>query len=119
MAALFGSMVVNELGVGFFGPASGRLILLAGEDGYCDRDLHTFSVEEAALVFPIETRREDPGIRQPVKRDVVENLVPRQLAGGARSAVQSRNDRGGGLAVGVIVIEKPGREENRGICQSV
>src|SRR5262245_31322910 len=63
--ALFDLMVVNELGVGFFGPASGRLKLFAREDGHAHRDLDPFGAEKAALVLPIETRRRYPRVRQP------------------------------------------------------
>src|SRR5215468_12754106 len=93
VAALVDLVVVDEVGVGPLGPAPRRLILLAGKDAYGHRDGDALGVEEAALVFPIETRRRDPRVRKPVERDVVEDLLPRQFARGARSPVQSRQDR--------------------------
>ena len=80
--------------------------MLAGEDGHGHRDLDAFGVEKAALILPIETRRRDPRVRQPIKRDVVEDLVSRQFARGARG--QSRDDGRGRLAVGIVVVEEPG-----------
>ena len=98
---------MDELGIRSLGPAPRSLILLAGEDGHRYRNGHALGVEKATLVFPIETRRRNPGVRQPVERDVVEDLVTRQLARGARCPVQSRDDRRGRLAVGIVVVEKP------------
>jgi hypothetical protein len=72
---------------------------LAGKDRHGGRDGEALGVEEATLVFPIETRRGDPRVRQPIERDVVEDLVTRQFAGGARWSVQSGGDRRGRLAV--------------------
>ena len=83
MAAFIHAVVIDEIGIGSLGPTSRGFILLAGEDCYGHRDLDTFGVEKAALVFPIETRRSNPRVRQPIKRDVVENLVTRKFAGSA------------------------------------
>src|SRR5215216_4235686 len=103
---------VDEVGVGLLGPASRRLVLLAGEDRYGNRDLHSLGVEEAALVLPVEARSGDPGVRQPVERDVVEDLVTRQLARLALGALQRLGNRHGGLALGVVVVEQPGGKAN-------
>ncbi len=80
---------MNELGIGPLSPASRGLILLAGEDTHCHRNRDALGVEKATLVFPIEPRCRDPRIRQPIQRDVVEDLIPRQFARGARGAVES------------------------------
>src|SRR5215472_7558143 len=77
VAALVDLVVVDEVGVGPFGPAARRLILLVGEDARGHRDGHALGVEEATLIFPVQTRRGDPGVRQPVERDVVEDLLTR------------------------------------------
>src|SRR5215216_1288800 len=99
---------VDEIGIGALGPAPRRPVLLAREDGYGDRDVHALGVEEAALVLPVEPGRGDPCVRQPVERDVVEDLVPRQLAGRALRPLESGSHRGGRLAVGIVVVEQPG-----------
>src|ERR687894_1929987 len=108
VAASINFVEVNEVGVGLLRPAARRLILLAGKDGRGNGDVDALRVEEATLVFPIEARRRDSRVRQPIKRDVVEDLVTRQFAGGARGPVQSRGDRRGRLAVSIVVVEKPG-----------
>src|SRR5215510_3875239 len=92
-------VVVVEVGIGLLRPAPRGLILLSRKDGYGHRNLDASGVEEAALVFPIETGRRDPRVRQPVKSDVVEDLVTRQFACSARGAVQCCNERGRRLAV--------------------
>ena len=108
MAALIDLVVVDEVGVGPLGPAPRRLILLAGKHAHGHRDGDALGVEEATLVFPVETGRRDPSVREPVERDVVEDLVARQFAGGARGSVQRLHDRRGRLAAGIIVIQQPG-----------
>src|SRR3954452_6533760 len=108
VAAAVDFVEVDEVGVGPLGPAARRLILLAGEDGHGHRDRDALRVEEAALVLPVEARRRDARLRQPVERDVVEDLVTRQLARGTRRPVQRRDHCRGRLAVGVVVVEKPG-----------
>ena len=111
--ALVDLVVVDEFGIRPLRPTPRGLILLARKDAHGNRNGDALGVEEAALVFPIETRRRDPGVRQPVKRDVVEDLVTRQFAGGARRPVQGRGDRRGRLAVSVIVVEKPSGQADR------
>jgi hypothetical protein len=39
-------------------------------------------VEEADRLLPVEPTRGDPGVRQPGERDVVEDLVPGEVADG-------------------------------------
>ena len=108
MAAPVDLVEVDEVGVRLLGPAARRLILLAGKDAHGHGDGDALGVEEATLVLPVETRRRDPRVRQPVERDVVEDLVTRQFARGARGPVQSGDDCRGRLAVGIVVVEKPG-----------
>src|SRR5215217_3221127 len=108
VAALVDLDEVDEVGVGLLDPAPRRLILLAGKDAHGYRTRDALGVEKAALVFPVETRGRDARVRQPIKRDVVEDLVAGQFARGARRPVQSRDDRRRRLAVSIVVIEKPG-----------
>src|SRR5215831_2348999 len=67
VAALVDLVEVDELRVGPLGPAPRRLILLAREDAHGHRDGDALGVEEATLVLPVETRRGDPGVREPVE----------------------------------------------------
>ena len=119
MAALFGSVVIDQLGISLFGPAPLSLILFAGEDRHRHRNGDTLGVEKATLVLPIKTRRRDPRVRQPIQRDVIEDLIPRQFTRGARGPVQSRDDRRRRLAASIIVVEKPGGQPDGLIRYSV
>src|SRR5687768_739640 len=71
-------VVVDEAGIRPLRPTPRRLILLARKHAHGDRDGNPLGVEEAAPVFPVETRRGDARVREPVERDVVEDLVTRQ-----------------------------------------
>src|SRR5215218_6077439 len=108
VAALVDLVEVDQVGVGLLCPAARGLILLAGKDAHGYRNGDALGVEEATTIFPIQTRRRDPRSRQPIKRDVVEDLLTRQFAGGARGPVQGLGDRRGRLAVSIVVVEKPG-----------
>src|SRR3712207_2421995 len=80
VAALVDLVEVDQIGVGLLGPTPRGLICLVGEDARGHRDGDALGVPEATLVFPIESRRRDPCVRKPVKRDVVEDVVTRQFA---------------------------------------
>src|SRR5215471_11006779 len=62
VAALGDLVVVDEVGVGPFGPGARRLVLLVREDARGHRDGDALGVEEAELVFPVQTRRRDPRV---------------------------------------------------------
>ena len=72
VAPLFDLVEVDEVGVSLLRPALRRLILLAGKDAHRHRNGDSLNVDEAALVFPVEARGGDPGVREPVEREVVE-----------------------------------------------
>jgi hypothetical protein len=108
VAALVDLVVIDQVGIRPLCPTPWRLILLAGKDAHSYRNGDALGVEKASLIFPVETRCRDARVRQPIQRDVVEDLVARQFAGGARRPVQSRDDRRGRLAVSIVVVEKPG-----------
>jgi hypothetical protein len=73
---------VDELGVGPLGPAARRLVDLLGEDAHGGWDVDVVDAEEVESVLPVQPGRGDPCVRQPVKRDVVQDLVPGQVADG-------------------------------------
>src|SRR5262245_10730082 len=104
---------MNQTWIGPFRPTPRRLVLLPRKDAYGDRNGDALGVEEASVIFPIQARRRDPRIRQPVERDVVKDLVPREFACGARRSVKSRGEGGGRLAAPVAVIQEPGGEPDR------
>src|SRR5215468_573415 len=82
VVALLDLVEVDEVGVGPLGPGPGGLVELVREDADGRRDGDALDVEEAELVLPVETRSRDPRVRQPVQRDVVEDLVAREVADG-------------------------------------
>src|SRR4051812_9607111 len=81
MAAFREPVVVNQLGIRFFHPTSRRLKQLVWKDAHSNRDGHALRAEKRQPVFRIETTRRNPRIRQPVVRDVVEDVVSRQALG--------------------------------------
>ena len=58
-------VVVDELGIGLLRPALRCLVELIREGARSHRDLHALRREEAELVLPVESRRGNPGVRQP------------------------------------------------------
>src|SRR5215218_6260343 len=113
VAALVDLVVVDEVGIRLLCPTARRLILLAWKNAHSYRRGDSLGVKESSLVFPVEARRRDTRVRQPIQRDVVEDLVTGQFAGGTRSPVQSRGDRRCRLAVSIVVVEKPGSQADR------
>src|SRR2546426_1087511 len=80
MIALRELVEVDELGVGLFGPAPWHLIELTGEHADGGRHADALRVEEAQRVLPVQTARGHAGVRHPGHRDVVEDLVPCEVA---------------------------------------
>src|SRR5579875_3058840 len=73
---------VDEVGVGPLGPAARDLVDLVREGAHRGRDRDALDVEEADRVLPVQAGGGNPGVRQPVERDVVQDLVPGQVADG-------------------------------------
>src|SRR5262245_14209659 len=119
MASFVDSVVVDQFRIRSLRPTPRRLILLAGEHGDGDRYLDAFDAEEPALVFPVESRRGHSGIRQPVERNVVEHLVTRELAGGARGATGPCNECCRRLPTSVTMVEQIRGEADRRISKCV
>ena len=81
VAASVEPVVVDEVvRIRALGPAPRRLIELVGEHADGERDRDVLGVEEVRLVLPIQASRRDPGVRQPVERDVVEEVIAREVA---------------------------------------
>src|SRR6266550_2203239 len=68
-----------------------------------NRNLDALDVEESELVFPVELSRRNPGVRQPVERDVVEDIVTRKAT---RVSGEGTGDE---LVTLRVVVEHPGR----------
>src|SRR3989337_2873357 len=68
-------VVVNQLGIGFFGPTPRHLIELVRKDAHGYRNGDALRPEEGRRVFLIEATRGNSRVRQPVVGDVVEDVV--------------------------------------------
>jgi hypothetical protein len=82
VVALVDFVEVDEVGIRLLGPGPRGLVDLVREDADGSRDGDALEVEEAELVLPVEAGRRDTRIGQPVQRDVVEDLVAREVADG-------------------------------------
>src|SRR5437660_4425911 len=111
MAALVEPVVVNELRISPLCPAPRGGIDLVREGAHGDRDLDAPRIEEASardlLGVPVEARRRDRGICQPVERDVVEDVGAREPL---RPAGEDPRDQ---LLAARVVVEHPGRQADR------
>src|SRR4051812_796986 len=104
--ALFELVVVDEVGVRLLGPAPRRVDDVVGEDAHGNWNGDVPDGGPAGLVFPVDTRRRDPGVRQPEHGGVVEDVVTRQ-------ASFAPFDEGGGdqcLVADRDVVDQPGRQ---------
>src|SRR5450631_1422082 len=81
VAASVKLVVMDEVvGIRALCPAPRGLVELVGKDADGERDGDVLGVEEVGLVLPIQASGGDPGVRQPVERDVVEEVVSREVA---------------------------------------
>src|SRR5215211_2066060 len=63
VAAFVELVVIDEFGIRLLGPTPRGFILLARKHAHGDGYRDAFRVEKAAFIFPVETRRGDPGVR--------------------------------------------------------
>ena len=85
MAALFDLVEVSDVRVGVLNPAAWSPENLAGERGEADRERHwrrsvARGQSGSSSAFPVRPGRRGPGARQPVQADVVEDVVPGEVA---------------------------------------
>jgi hypothetical protein len=95
---------MDEIVVGALGPTPRSLVDLFREDADGSRNRDVVVVEEGALVFHIEPSRRNPRVRQPAEGDVVENVVPRQVAVGTAVNKEFRDVP----VAGHVVVDHPG-----------
>src|SRR4029079_6334039 len=81
VAAFVGLVVVDELRIGLLRPAPRSLIELLRKGAHGRRDGDVLRGEERELALPVQAGRRDRRVRQPVERDVVEDVVARQALG--------------------------------------
>src|SRR5437773_10599980 len=72
---------MDQFGIRARCPTPRGLIELVRKGAHGSRNRDTFRGEKGKLAFPIETSRRDRRVRQPVERDVVEDVVSRQALG--------------------------------------
>src|ERR1700735_3551293 len=118
MAAFPKPVVVNKFGISFLGPAPWGLVDLIRKGAYSNRDLDAPDIEEAGSVrdprrVPVEPRRGDGGICEPVERDVVENIVSRKAFG---LSVEDASDH---QVTADVMIDHPRGEAYRRISDAV
>ena len=114
MAALGQPVVVDQLGIGLLGPALRRGVDLVRKGADRRRQRDALGREEGELALPVEPRRRDRRVGQPVERDVVEDVV----AASGPSAGPSKT-RAISVVAAVVVVEHPGGEADRRIRQRV
>jgi len=113
VAALVGLAEVDDVGVALLDPAAGGPEDLVRELGEADREgdvrrslARCLTCGLGLSALPVRPGRRSAGARQPVQRDVVENVIPGEIA--RRLAVDKRV---GDLVVAVrVVVEQPGRQ---------
>src|SRR5215471_5444944 len=113
VTALCDLVVVDELRVGLLRPALRRLVELVRISRHGDGDRDALRGEERQLALPVETRRGDRRVREPVERDVVQDVVPGQALG------LSGEDPGDELLAAQVVVEHPRGKSDRRIRQGV
>ena len=76
---LGGLCAVNQVGIGLLGPTPAEPDSVVGEDAHGNRDGDAFGIEIAPCPnIPNRDGRQNPRVRQPGDRDVVENIVARE-----------------------------------------
>ena len=122
MPSLVSLVVVDEFLICALRPTPRGLIVLTRKDADGSRDGDVGGVVKVDVTFPIEARRRNRRIRQPVEREVVEDVVAREVA--RRMSIdctpeRGRGDRRRGLAITVAVVKHPGCQANGRIRQPV
>src|SRR5262245_19538674 len=104
---------MDEIWERAFRPGPWTLIEFIREGAHGNRDGHTLGSEEWKLVFPIQPSRRNRRSRQPIDRDIVENVVSRQAL--ALTVEHTRDE----FVTANIVIDHPCRQSNGRILKSI
>ena len=80
MTAFVDFVEINQIVIGPLRPAPRRHKTLTGEGGHGRGDRDVGREVKIDLVFPVEARRRDRRVRQPIERDIVEHVIPRKVA---------------------------------------
>ena len=112
----FGELVVmNEFRIRLLCPTPRSLIQLVGKDAHGNRDGDALDTEERNLPesLPIETRPGNRRVRQPGKRDVVQDIIPSEAFG---LPIKSTRDH---CQTTRVMIEKVTGYADGGVCDPV
>src|SRR5437868_6475767 len=107
MTALVEPVVISQIGIRILCPTSWGCIELIRKGADGNRDGKVFRGEKRKLALPIKTSRRDPRVRQPVKCDVVQDVISREAL---TPAVKDACDE---FVAACIVIKHPGCEAHR------
>lgn len=80
MPTLIEPVVVDEVRVSPLCPSTWSFVQLFGEDAHPYRDRDPLGRKELQLTLPIEASGRYPRLCQPVKREVIQNVVLRNAA---------------------------------------
>ncbi len=109
VAAFVELVVMDELGIRPLCPTPRGCIDLVWKNAYGYGDGDVFRGEKGKLAFPIQTSRRDRRVRQPVERDVVEDVVSRKAL--SLTVEDARDERVAALRRG-RASRRPGRPVN-------
>src|SRR6266513_1216423 len=98
---------MDELGIRLLRPAPRGLIELLWKGAHRGRDGDVFRGEKRELALPIQTSRRDRRVRQPVERNIVEDVVARQAL--FLSVKDARDER----VTARVVVDHPGGQADR------
>ena len=104
MPAFVELVVVDQFGIRPLCPTPRSWIQLVRKLAHGNGDRHAFDIEKRELVVPVETGRGNRRVRQPRKRDVVENIVS------CKSFEVSVKDACDELIAARVVVQQIGRE---------
>src|SRR4249919_680918 len=93
---------MDELGIRSLCPTPRHRVDLVWKDTHCNRDSDVLRGNETQLVLPIQARRGHRRVRQPVERDVVEDVVSRQAFG------STIKDACNELVAAYVMVKYPG-----------
>jgi len=94
-------------------PNSAGWVEFVGKGAHSNWDGYTLRSEKRELVFPIQTSRRNRRARQPVERDVVENVISRQALS---LPVKDARDE---FVTSNVVVYHPRREADRRILERI
>src|SRR5580698_520929 len=98
---------MDEFRISPLGPSPWSGVDFVRKHTYGNGDLDILGREKGEFVFPIETGRRNSGVRQPIERDVIEDIVPGKAGG-----FPGKDTRDEFLAAS-IVVQDPAGETNR------